>query len=84
MAKASFQIVTATHSWRLRMAKARAVLKELNIGQQDVLVWITDQKSTIDRLTYATRWRNAWLGKVADPEFTELVENATNHFLTKE
>ncbi len=62
------------------MTEARATLKDLGVGQQDVLVWITKKKPEIDHLTLATRWRNAWGCKNADPEFTELVEQAAENF----
>ncbi|MBO0953257.1 hypothetical protein [Fibrella forsythiae] len=79
----TYQKVTASQNWRERMREARASLPE-GVGQQDVLVFITAVNSEIDRLIYATRWRNAWSSKVSDPEFTQLVEQAAEHFVQKQ
>lgn len=62
------------------MVEARAKLKDLQIGQQDVLVFVAEANPALDRLTFITRWKNAWVGKNSDPEFTELVEKAAAHF----
>lgn len=79
MAKKTLQTVTATQEWRQRMASTRRSLPDA-IGQQDVIIWVVTEKPDLDRLTNATRWRNAWLGRVADPEITQLVEKAAVHF----
>ena len=64
------------------MMAARKNLPEA-IGQQDVINWIAIENPGLDRLTNATRWRNAWLGRVADPEITQLVEKAATYFNAK-
>lgn len=79
MARKALQPVSAAQEWREKMHAARQSLPD-EIGQQDVLNWIATQKPELDRLTYATRWRNAWLGRVADPEFTRLVEESVKFF----
>jgi hypothetical protein len=76
------QKLTAVQDWKNRMSTARSDLPE-GIGQQDVLNWITSENPELDRLTNATRWRNAWLKRVADPEITLLVEKASIHFKEK-
>lgn len=53
------------------------------IGQQDVLERVVDLNPSLDKLTNSNRWRNAWLGKVADPEITVVVERAATHFKEK-
>ena len=80
MGRTKMQAVTGAQSWRQRMIEARKLLKELDIGQQAVLMWITQRCPAIDRLTLYTRWKNAWSAKNADPEFTDLVEKAANYF----
>lgn len=80
MAKRPMQPVSGSQHWRRRMIEARKLLKELRVGQQDVLIWITQQRPAINQLTFYTRWKNAWSAKNADPEFTDLVEQATKHF----
>ena len=65
------------------MLAARQELPD-GIGQQDVINWISTENPELDRLTNATRWRNAWLGRVADPEITQLVEKAAIHFKAKD
>ncbi|MBD2700098.1 hypothetical protein IC229_05595 [Spirosoma sp. BT702] len=83
MVRKASQSVTASQEWKNRMAIARKSLPK-GIGQQKVLDWITTQNPSIDRLTFYTRWHNAWLQKAADPEFTQLVEQAVQHFKTEE
>lgn len=82
MGRKTIQTVTASQEWRERMRSARKEIPE-GVGQQDVLVWVATQNPELDRLTNATRWRNAWLNRVADPEFTVLVEQAATHFKEK-
>ncbi|WP_152126104.1 hypothetical protein [Rudanella paleaurantiibacter] len=80
MAKKRVQAATASGEWRNKMKAARNALPA-GIGQQDVLVYISQFFPDLDRLTYATRWRNAWLGRVADPELTTAVEKAAEHYI---
>lgn len=61
------------------MRVARESLPQ-SVGQQDVIVFVCETNPELNRLTYATRWRNAWVGRVADPEFTMAVEKAAEHF----
>lgn len=61
------------------MATARAGLPE-NVGPQRVIEVITKLKPSIDTLLHAERFRRAWLGRAADPEFTVLVEEAADHY----
>lgn len=82
MVRKALQTVTAVQEWRQRMATARKNLPDA-IGQQDVINWVVTENPDLDRLTNATRWRNAWLGRVADPEITQLVERAAIHFQAK-
>ena len=82
MAAKKQQSITATQEWRARMKAARSELP-IGIGQQDVLLWITQENPGLDKLTNATRWRNAWLQRVADPEFTVLVEKSVPYFKAK-
>ncbi|GAB3892267.1 hypothetical protein GCM10028803_04910 [Larkinella knui] len=67
------QKVTASQDWKNRMNAAKKKLPE-GIGQQDVIKELTVLAPHLDTLTNATRWRNAWFMKSADPEFTKLVE----------
>ena len=60
MVRKALQTVTAVQEWRERMMSARKNLPEA-IGQQDVINWIATENPELDRLTNATRWRNAWL-----------------------
>jgi hypothetical protein len=83
MGRKTVQAVTAAQEWRERMRKARNEIPA-GIGQQDVLIWIVAQQPELDRLTNANRWHNAWLGRVADPEITVLVEQAATHYQTKQ
>jgi hypothetical protein len=82
MVRDKIQTVTAVQEWRERMRAARKNLPEA-VGQQDVLAWLVTKNPALDRLIYATRWRNAWNCKNADPEFTILVEAAATHFVEK-
>jgi len=82
MGRKTIQTVTASQEWRERMVAARKAIPE-GVGQQDVLVWVATQNPELDKLTNATRWRNAWLSRVADPEITVLVEQAAAHFNEK-
>lgn len=75
------QTITSSQEWRERMRTARNEIPK-GVGQQDVLIWITAQKPELDRLTNATRWHNAWVCRVGDPEITTLVEQAAAHFKT--
>lgn len=80
MAKKKLQTDTATADWRERMRTARKSLPD-GVGQQDVIEWVTMKYPALDRLTVASRWRNAWLARVADPEITQAVEKAAAHFI---
>ncbi|GAB3767660.1 hypothetical protein GCM10028818_00870 [Spirosoma horti] len=79
MVRKALQSVSAAQEWREKMLVARQSLPD-GIGQQDVINWVVLQNPELDRLTYATRWKNAWLGRVADPEFTRLVEESVKFF----
>jgi hypothetical protein len=79
MVRKKTQAVSAAQDWRDRMAAARKKIPE-KIGQQDVVAWVVEQQPDLNKLTNATRWRNAWLSRVADPEITQLVELAADHF----
>ncbi|GAB3803338.1 hypothetical protein GCM10028819_33090 [Spirosoma humi] len=79
MVRKALQPASAAQEWREKMHIARKSLPE-EIGQQDVINWVVSKNPELDRLTYATRWRNAWLGRVADPEFTRLVEESVKFF----
>jgi len=79
MARKALQPVSAAQEWREKMHVARRSLPD-GVGQQDVIIWVVGQNPELDRLTYACRWRNAWLGRVADPEFTRLVEESVKYF----
>ena len=76
MVNTQTQSATAVQHWRDRMKVARQKLKTKHVGQQRVLTWIAINHPAIDTITNITRWHNAWLGKNADPELTELVEAA--------
>jgi hypothetical protein len=83
MVRNRLQTVSAAQDWRDRMKVARGRLPEAT-GQQTVIEYVVGEAPHLDRLTLASRWRNAWLGRVADPEITQLVEKAADHFEVKE
>ncbi|QHV97866.1 hypothetical protein [Spirosoma endbachense] len=76
------QAVSASQSWKERMQKAKDD-RPAGIGQQAIIVKVVEINPSLDRLTLANRWRNAWLVKSADPEITEAVEAAVLHFKSK-
>lgn len=80
MVKRASQKVTAAQEWKERMVAARHILPD-GIGQQDVLEKVVELNPSLDKLTNSTRWRNAWLVKVADPEITVAVETAAASFV---
>lgn len=77
------QAVSAAEEWRAKMSTARKALPT-GIGQQDVIQYVTEKYPALDSLLFATRWRNAWLGRVADPEITGAVEAAAIHFKARQ
>jgi hypothetical protein len=81
MAKKRVQVATAAIDWKGRMKEARKNLPD-SIGQQDVIVYVTTHYPDLNKLTLASRWRNAWLGRAADPEITKAVEQAAVYFQT--
>jgi hypothetical protein len=83
MVRNKLQTVSAAQDWRDRMRAARERLPE-GVGQQPVMEYVVGEAPHLDRLTLASRWRNAWLSRVADPEITQLVEKAADHFEDKE
>jgi hypothetical protein len=75
MAKHVRQAVTATQEWKNRMEAVKSKIPE-EIGQQDIIERVIVLAPELDTLANATRWRNAWQMKVADPEITMAVERA--------
>ncbi len=67
------QKASAAEEWRARMRIARDKLPE-GIGQQKVIEAVVVKAPHLDSLSNSTRWREAWLCRVADPEITLLVE----------
>ena len=49
-------------------------------GQQAVILKVIEYDPSVDSLANSNRWRNAWFGKVSDPDLTELVERAAQFF----
>ncbi|MCK8492930.1 hypothetical protein M0L20_13765 [Spirosoma sp. RP8] len=83
MVKRRVRAVSASQACRQRMLDAKKRLPE-SVGQQAVMEYVAEKAPELDKLTNATRWHNAWLGRVADPEFTDLVEKAASHFSDKD
>ena len=70
------QTVSATQEWRSRMLAAKGSLPP-KTGMKTVLIEVVKLIPTeVNTLLSITRWQNAWKGRVADPEFTQAVENA--------
>ena len=76
------QRVTATQDWKNRMAVAKRD-RPSGIGKQLIIEFVVAMAPQLDSLLLATRWHNAWNLHTADPEITELVERAVQHFKTK-
>ena len=74
--------LSATQDWKARMAKAKTE-RPAHVGMQMILQKVVEYNPDIDRLTFATRWHNAWNLRVADIEFTLLVERAVAHYIEK-
>lgn len=61
------------------MKAAKVSLPDV-VTHQMVVDWIADNYPDLNTLKHVTRWRNAWLCKVADSDFTRAVEAAARHF----
>lgn len=81
-ANISEQRVSAAQDWKGRMAKAKADRPQ-SVGRQLIIEKVVEYNPELNRLTYSTRWHNAWNLRVADPELTMLVERAVAHFKAK-
>ncbi|MGM9510154.1 hypothetical protein ACS5NO_20635 [Larkinella sp. GY13] len=77
------QKATAAEEWRNRMRNARSNLPK-GIGQQKVIDAVIVIAPHLDSLSNSTRWREAWLCRVADPEITLLVEEVAVSLKDKE
>ncbi|GAB3885947.1 hypothetical protein [Spirosoma agri] len=82
MVRKTVQAVSAAQACRQRMLDARKELP-IAVGQQDVIEFVAKEAPHLNKLTFASRWHNAWQARVADPELTELVERAAIHFKAK-
>ncbi|RCR69443.1 hypothetical protein [Larkinella punicea] len=76
------QKVTSAQYWKNRMAVAKKRFPD-EMGQQDIIKAIVELNPTLDKLTNANRWRNAWFLHAGDPEFTELVEKIADSLETE-
>lgn len=79
MSRQRINKVSAATDCKNRVRAAREALPE-GVGELSIIDYVTQQAPELDKLTNLGRWKNAWSGRVADPELTRLIEQASTYF----